>query len=322
MKKKRIRVLLTLLALLMASAVVFWCSRPLDVDFAAVRSQVPLAEFSHFADVDGLRVHYQEAGTGPPLILVHGFTASTFAWKNVFARLTNRFRVIAVDLKGFGFTAKPAGEYTPAAEGDFLVRFLDHLKLDRATLCGHSLGGWVVLRAALQHPERVRALVLVDGIGLDLGPGQAPTPAVTHWPVIGPLIAALALTSDSIVRSGLRQVYSRDTLVTEELVTSVHRVLKTRAGLRATLAMTSDAELLEPQLDHIRCPALILWGAQDRLAPLAVGRRFNALIAGSRLVTFDPCGHAPQDEMPERFATEVSGFLEALPKQPVSDGSK
>jgi len=317
--KKLLRILLTLLALLLVGLAIFWFSRPLDVDFEAVRSQVPHAEFSHFADLDGLRVHYQECGTGLPLVLVHGLMSSTFDWKDVLPLLSNRFHVIALDLKGFGFTAKPSGDYTLGTQADLVVRLLDHLRIEKAALCGQSMGGKVVLRVASRHPERVSALILVDSAGMKVGKSKPANRSVTRWPVIGPLVAALALSSDSFVRDGLLRCYYDKAKVTEDRVAACYRVLKTRAGLRATRATQAQAspELTEPVIASLGQPTLILWGEQDQLIPLEAGKKFKDLIRGSRLVVFEKCGHAPQDEMPERFAKEVSEFLASLP-QPVS----
>ena len=314
--KKLIRILLAFVALLIVGLTLFWFSRSLDVDFEAVRSQVPHAEFSHFTDIDGVRVHYQECGTGAPLVLVHGFMASTSDWKDVLPLVSNRFHVIALDLKGFGFTAKPSGGYTLATQAGLVVRLLDHLKIDKAVLCGQSMGGNVVLHVAVQHPERVNALILVDSAGLNIiqGKGRGAAPGFTRWPVIGPLVTALALSSDAVVRDGLRKIYYHKAEVTEERVATCHRVLKTKAGLRAAMATQAleSTDLAESVIGSLGQPTLVIWGAQDQLIPLDAAKRFSALIRGSQLVVFEQCGHAPQVEMPGRFAKEVSEFLISL----------
>src|SRR5215510_7738887 len=153
--KKLIRFALGAIVILLVAFTIFWFARPADVDFGEVRALVPNAAYSHFADVDGVRIHYQEKGAGAPLVLIHGYTSSTFAWKDVFEPLSQQFRVIAVDLKGFGFSGKPDGDYTRRAQGELVVHLLDHLKIDQAILCGSSMGGEVSMNAALRHPDRV-----------------------------------------------------------------------------------------------------------------------------------------------------------------------
>ncbi len=321
--KRLTRILLTLIVILLVAFAIFWFARPADVDFDEARASLPNSVYSRFADVDGVRLHYQEKGEGAPLLLIHGYTASTFAWKDVFEPLSRQFRVIAVDLKGFGFSAKPEGDYTRRAQGDLVIRFLDHLKIDRAIFCGSSMGGEVSMNAAVRHPDRVSALILVDSSGVTVGGGGSVGPGVANWPVIGPAVAALALISDSMVRDGLRQCFYDDSMVTGEQVAAYYRPLKTRGGQRAAYLARVQAgqDPVEPEINRIRQPTLIVWGAEDELIPLEAGRRLNSLIAGSRLVVFDKCGHLPQAEMPERFVGEVSGFAASLdqPSNQIAD---
>src|SRR6266511_2691098 len=283
--KKLIRFALAAIAVLLVAFTIFWFARPADVDFGEARALVPNAAYSRFADVDGVRIHYQEKGAGAPLVLIHGYTSSTFSWKDVFDPLSQQFRVIAVDLK-----------------------------VDRAILCGSSMGGEVSMNVAVRNPNRVSALILVDSGGVTVSGGGSVTPGVAEWPVVGPAIAALALTSDSLVRDGLRKSFYDDSMVTDEQVAAYYRPLKTRGGQRAAYLARVQAGLnpVEPEINKIKQPTLIVWGAEDELIPLEAGRRLNSLIAGSRLVVFDKCGHLPQAEMPERFASEVRGFVKSL----------
>jgi len=312
--KKLIRFALAAVVILLVAFTIFWFARPADVDFDEARAAVPNSAYSRFADVDGVRIHYQEKGAGAPLVLLHGYMASTFAWKEVFDPLSQQFRVIAVDLKGFGFSGKPDGDYTRRAQGDLVVRLLDHLKIGQAILCGSSMGGEVSMNVAVRRPDRVSALILVDSGGVTVSGGGSVSPGVTQWPVVGPAIAALALTSDSLVRNGLRMNFYDDSMVTDEQVTAYYRPLKTRDGQRAAMLARAQASInpIEPEIGKIKQPTLIVWGAEDELIPLEAGRRLNSLIAGSRLVVFDKCGHLPQAEMPGRFAGEVRGFVKSL----------
>jgi len=128
--KKLFKFLLGLIVVTAITFAVFWFSRPADVSFDENRTAIPHAEDSHFADIDGVRLHYQEKGTGTPLILIHGYTSSTYSWKDVFEPLSQNFRVIAVDLKGFGFSAKPDGDYTRRAHRAFARLFENRKGLD------------------------------------------------------------------------------------------------------------------------------------------------------------------------------------------------
>jgi len=168
MLKKFLRLLFVLIVIAAAALTVLWFARPADVSFEAVRASVPHAEVSRFADIDGVRLHYQEKGVRTPLVLLHGFTSSTYSWKDVFEPLSKSFRVIAVDLKGFGFSGKPDGDYTRRAQAVLVARLLDHLKIEKAWLGGNSMGGEVALNFALQNPQRVSGLILIDSAGVEV----------------------------------------------------------------------------------------------------------------------------------------------------------
>jgi pimeloyl-ACP methyl ester carboxylesterase len=315
MNRKRIAQLLGGLVLLLTLGVGYiWFSRPADVDFEAARREIPNVNFSKFAEVDGVRVHYQERGSGQPLVLIHGYGASTYTWKDVFAILSNRYRVIAVDLKGFGFTGKPDGDYTRRAQGELVVRLLDQLKVEKAILCGNSMGGEVAMNVAVAHPGRVAGLILVDNGGVTVPGTGTLSPAYMRAPVIGPLLAAVALTSSSMVRSGLQRSLHDPSLITDERIAAYYRPLRTAGGQRGAFLARRQAgdDPVEPKIPGIRTPTLILWGAEDRLIPPAAGQKTQSLIPGARLVVFENCGHLPQEEMPQRFVLEVMGFLDSL----------
>jgi pimeloyl-ACP methyl ester carboxylesterase len=316
MKKLR-RILLWLVVILAVALSVFWFVRPEDVNFEQARTAVPHSAYSRFAEVDGVRLHYQEKGTGDPLVLLHGYTASTFVWKEVFEPLAARYHIIAMDMKGFGFSGKPDGDYTRKAQSELVIKLLDHLKIDRAILCGNSMGGEVSLNAAHYHPQRVRALILVDSQGVTVDSGASVAPGVASWPVLGPLLTAAALTSDSLVRDGLKLNYYDDSKVTDEAVAAYYRPLKTRGGQRAAFLARQQVsqQSIEPEVGKTQQPTLILWGAEDEVIPVEAGRKMNSLIKGSRLVVFDHCGHVPQSEMTDRFLSEVTGFITTLNPQ-------
>jgi pimeloyl-ACP methyl ester carboxylesterase len=293
---------------------IFWYSRPADLDFEEFRAAVPHAAASRFADVAGVgRVHYQERGAGKMLVLVHGNNSSAYSWKDVFDELAKEFRVVALDLKGFGFTAKPEGDYRVETQAALVMNLLDQLKIERATLCGSSMGGAVALSAAINYPQRVESLILVGSSAFNVGSigGASLAPAYVRWPYIGAAVTALALTSDSLVRDGLRKSFHDRSKVTDQRIAAYYRPLRTRGGQRAARLVRDqrDYSSIENSLDKIRQPTLLIWGAQDRLNLLEDGRRLHWKIAHSQFVVYDNCGHLPQEEMPERFVRDVSGFI-------------
>jgi pimeloyl-ACP methyl ester carboxylesterase len=308
---KLLKIVLALVVILAVALAVFWFTRRADLSFDELRASVPHAEASHFADIDGVRIHYQEQGTGTPLILLHGFTSSTYSWKDVFEPLAKNYRVIAVDLKGFGFSGKPDGDYSRRAQAIMVAHLLDYLKIEKAWLAGNSMGGEVALNVALLNPQKVAGLILIDSAGVAVPGSGSLAPRYLLMPVVGRLLTALALTSDKLVREGLLKSYYDDARVTNDRVAYYYRPLKTRGGQLAALRGRAQAAEfpVEQDLGKITVPTLILWGAADELIPLAAGHKINSLIRGSRLVVIEKCGHVPQEEMPERVVSEITSFV-------------
>jgi len=303
--------LLVLIVIAAIAFTVFWLARPADVSFEEVRASVPYSESSRFAEIDGVRIHYQEKGVGTPLVLIHGFTSSTYTWKDVFEPLSRNFRVIAVDLKGFGFSGKPDGDYTRRAQAQLVIHLLDNLKIDKAWLMGNSMGGEVALNVALADPQRVAGLILIDTSGVAIKGVGSLAPAYVRIPIVGRLLAALALTSDKLVREGLEKSFFDDTKITDDRVAHYYRPLRTRGGQLAALRARTqwDQFPIEQDLGKITARTLIIWGEEDALIPLAAGRTMNSLIKDSQLVIIEKCGHVPQEEMPARVLEEAMSFI-------------
>ena len=311
MMKRLLKFLLALIVIAAVGLTVFWFARPADVSFDEVRAGVPNSNYSHFAEIDGIRIHYQEKGTGTPLVLIHGYTSSTYSWKDVFEPLAKSFHVIAIDLKGFGFSGKPDGDYSRRAQAVLVTHLLEHLKIDKAWLCGNSMGGEVALNVAVANPQRVAGLILIDSAGVEVPGSGSLAPSYLLIPVVGRVLTGLALRSDKLVREGLEKSFYDRTKITEERVAAYYLPLQTRGGQLAALRARTQWPMfpIEPDLDKITVPTLILWGAQDALIPVAAGHKLNALIKGSRLVTFENCGHLPQEEMPARVVDEITQFI-------------
>jgi pimeloyl-ACP methyl ester carboxylesterase len=311
MMKKFLKVALILIVLVTVAFTVFWYARPADVSFDAVRPGVPYSDYSHFADIDGVRIHYQEKGTGTPLVLIHGYASSTYSWKDVFEPLAQSFHVIAVDLKGFGFSGKPDGDYSRRAQAVLVEHLLQHLNIQKAWLGGNSMGGEVALNVALANPQRVAGLILIDSAGVEVPGSSSLAPPYLLIPGIGRILIALSLTSDKLVRQALAKSFYDDSKVTDDRVANYYRPLQTRGGQLAALRARTQFSMfpVEANLGQINVPTLILWGAQDELIPLEAGTKMSKLIKTSHLVIFDNCGHLPQEETPARTVEELIKFV-------------
>src|SRR6185436_1719102 len=193
--------------------------RPRDADWHKCRDVVFHSEHSSFIHVDGIRVHYQEAGDrhAPAIILIHGFASSTLVWSNVFLRLAEAgYRVIAPDLLGYGYSAKPRnGEYTIAGQAKLLTRLLDALGIPRAIVIGSSYGGAVAATCALDYPERVEKLVLVGTVNNNR-PREFMLMRLFGSPVVGDVVSPLLIGSRRLLRRRMKRVYDEHAWVLDE----------------------------------------------------------------------------------------------------------
>src|SRR6185436_2853588 len=171
-------------------------TRPRDVDWSESIDLIPHPEHSWFTRVGGVRIHYQEAGdeSAPAIILIHGFISSTLIWSEVFLPLAAAgFRVIALDLPGYGDSEKPPdARYTIDSQAYAVVGLMNRLGIDEATIVGASYGGAVPATIALDYPERVSRLVLVGAVINDV-PMQSLMPRIGRLPLVGDIVTPLFL---------------------------------------------------------------------------------------------------------------------------------
>ncbi|HKC66002.1 MAG TPA: alpha/beta hydrolase [Pyrinomonadaceae bacterium] len=297
-----------------AVAVKLFC-RPRDVVWVDHAHELHHAEHSRFAVVDGVRVHYQEAGAidAPPMLLIHGFTASNFVWSDVLLPIAESgFRVIAPDLIGFGFSEKPKdGEYTIEAQARMITGLMDHLGIESAILVGNSYGGAVAATCALDYAERVERLVLVDAVTNDHVKSQLLL-RLAASPVLGDLISPLMIGSHKLVFWRMKKGYAPENahLFDENRMKAHHRPLLAASTQRAALTTLRRwrAERIEEEAESIKQPTLLIWGEDDPDIPLEHGRKAFERIPNSRLIIFRRCGHMPMEEYPREFVEVLTGY--------------
>jgi pimeloyl-ACP methyl ester carboxylesterase len=289
-------------------------ARPRDADWHKYQNVIFHSGHSRFVDVDGIRVHYQEAGekNAPVLVLIHGFASSTLVWSKVFLALAEKgFRVIAVDMLGYGYSGKPRnGEYTIAGQASLLMRLLERLGIKRATLVGSSYGGAVAATCALDYSERVEKLVLVGTVNNNR-PLNLKLMKIFGSPVFGDVVSPLLIGSRRLLRRRMKRVYDRHAWVLDERrVDARHFPLRASATQRAIIRTVRnwDAERISRDAHLIRKPTLLLWGENDIEIPLSDGERLHEEIQESRFVVFLNCGHLPHEEYPEAFTKVVADF--------------
>ncbi len=249
----------------------------------------------------GISTSYLEAGTGEPVILLHGMGTSAKFWQLSIGTLSARFRVIAPDLAGFGGSAAPPRDGTWPSYPSWLLSFMDGLGIAKANLVGHSLGGAIALRFALDHPLRVSRLVLVDSIGLGSGPMA--------------ILSAILFTlpSNPVSRAVLRRVltFGSQKIPLPQASKKGRQPTFNRGPILRLLAASGWRGLPRipnEELRLIRQPTLLIWGERDAVLPVSIASRALSLIPGASLRTVE-AGHAPPIEHPEAFTSELLEFL-------------
>ena len=297
-----------------AAVVTKLLARPRDVDWEKNRRFVFHAGHSRFADVNGVRVHYQEAGPtdGPAVILIHGFASSTLVWSKVFLEFAARgFRVIAPDLLGYGYSAKPRDfDYTIGAQARMLDKLLDQLGLAQVTLVGSSYGGAIAASIALDYPTRVKKLVLVGAV-TNNEPTKYLLMRLFGSPLIGDILSPLLLSSRHLLKRRMKRVYDRHSWVLDDVrVEARHQPLRTAATHRAIIRTVRrwDADRIQREAHLITQPTLLVWGDNDAEVPLRFGQHLHSAIKGARMVIIQNCGHLPHEEFPKAFIEVVGGF--------------
>ena len=263
---------------------------------------VPLSQ--EYVDAAGVRTRILRAGRrgAPPLVLLHGTTGHVETYARNLAAHAEHFDCIAIDMKGHGFTAKPAGDYEIVDYANHVADTLDALGLDRVLMSGQSLGGWVAARFALMHPHRVARLCLNTTGGAHSDPGAMQS-------IREKTLAAAENPTPATVRRRLEFLMARPERVTDELVNARRRVYLTDGMVEATrrILCLQDPEtrqrniLPDDEWRRITAPTLVLWTDKDPTAPPEVGRRIASCIEGSQFELMTDCGHWPQWEKPDAF---------------------
>lgn len=258
---------------------------------------------SQFIEVGGQLVHLRDEGPRQdttPIVLLHGTSASLHTWDGWVAELSQTRRVIRFDLPGFGLTGPAAdGNYSLAAYVDFVIDVMDTLGIERFVLAGNSLGGSIAWRTTAAHPQRIEKLILVDSGGYPFEAESMPLAFVISQTPLLNRIMEFTLPR-SAVESSVRDVYGDPSRVTPELVDRYFD-LSLREGNRGALRERFAQLEYQDQsalVQTIQQPTLVIWGAQDRLIPPSIARRFEQDLPNGQLVMFAELGHVPHEEAP------------------------
>ena len=297
---------------------------------------------TQYAEIDGIRVAYVETGPpeAPALIFIHGLLGRLDSWQDNVPAFADRYRVLALDLPGFGDSEKDDRDYTIALFAQVVKGLMDQKNMAKATLIGNSMGGQVAAFFALHYPERVDKLVLVDSAGLMHPPFfvrlvLGHTNQMADWIVRrvqrrsqGKSVAEIYETLHQTIFNPERKprIHLAADLKNPNVVALMDSYAHYYAGLvktrefewhvKAALRSARSIERtnLEKQVGAVRAPTLIVWGDEDRLVLPQFATFFHKAISGSQLVWIAGTGHIPQVEKPEEFNRAVNEFLAGPPR--------
>ena len=270
-----------------------------------------------YVDVDGVHVHYKELGAGPAVVLVHGYGATLDSWATVAPHLASEgHRVIAIDLKGFGWTSRPEGDYGPAAQAELVWHVLDKLKVIDVAIVAHSWGSSVALAMAVAQPARVRRVALYDAYVYD-----DQVPGFFSWAKkdgLGELLFGLFYAERIEDRAPL--AFYDERWVTQARVAHVEREMERDGTVAAALATARGHAFakLHEQLKGFAKPVLLLWGENDQVTPLRYGQRLAQELENAELKVYPRCGHIPMVEAHQTSTRDLLAFIgKDVPPPPV-----
>jgi pimeloyl-ACP methyl ester carboxylesterase len=260
-----------------------------------------------FADVDGVRVRYTDTGEGPAVVFIHGFASSLDVWDGVMSEVAKTHRVLALDLKGFGWTDRPEGDYSPAAQTRLVLRLMDARGIDQAALVAHSWGASVALAVALSAPQRVTRLALYDAWVY-----EEQLPPTFYWArADGVGEAIFGIFYNQRVEDKIALAFYDKKFVTQKLVDATERALERPGATAAALAAVRGQRYshVQERYKEIQQPTLLLWGRDDLVTMLSYGERLGNELAHAKLVVYPRCGHFPMVEAKAPSNAELIGFL-------------
>ena len=302
---------------------VFWGMVALVVGLlvaAVVYRDHPVAEVekrwakppSQFVIVDGVRLHYREEGSGPPVVLLHANYASLFMWEPWATALKDRYRVIRVDLPAHGLTGpEPSGDYSLQRIQSLFEQFVDARGLERFVVVGTSIGGTVAMRYAADHPERIERLVMISPGSLESRVRGRTRPA--NVPKIADLLAWV--TPRAFTAYLLRNDYGDPARVTDAVIDEWYLMWMREGNRQAMIDLLRQyvSGGVEAKIRSIRVPVLLMWGERNKRVPLSLAYETRALLENSPAVQLEVLpgiGHMLVQEAPQQSAAVIRRYLD------------
>lgn len=264
-------------------------------------SELRLGVSNHQVVLGKYKVHFLVAGEGKPLVLVHGLGGRSEDWLSLIPELKRGgYKVYAPDLLGFGQTDKPDADYSIALQSELVRQFLDSQNLAKPDIAGWSMGGWVSLKLAADHPDRVHRLILLDSAGTKFEAVNAGALRPKTEPELAHMMEILTPHPKPI--PGFYARYVLRILAEQDWVVE-----------RALRSMEQGNDLMDGKMASVKSPVLLVWGKQDVLTPPSIGEQMQREMPQSVLHVVDGCGHLAPVECSNRVTRSMVSFLGAEP---------
>ncbi len=261
-----------------------------------------------YVEVNREKIYVHDRGQGPAILLIHGYGSAHDSWLPILGELAQRHRVLAVDLPGFGRSDKYAGDYSPSALAGKLAQVLDQKGIREAHVVAHSWGTSIALALTLEQPARVRSLTLISAWVY-----EEQIPPFFIWsraPGVGEALFALFYKERADDRMAL-SFYDPEPFTHPRVMDTVRTALNRPGAVAAALAAARGQRFTEQERRYrqIDKPALLIWGAQDRISRVQVGQRLVGELRNARLAVIERCGHIPMLEQPRQVLRAIREFL-------------
>ena len=304
---------------------VFALSSVVDTETAKQRTTFPdfypqnvaqfkayLNEHSRFITIDNVNVHYRDEGKGPVLILLHGFGSSLHTWEGWVNILKDRFRIIRMDIVGYGITGpSESGMYSKELWIDFIHKFANALELDHFYLAGNSMGGYIAWNYTNKYPEKVDKLILIDSAGY---PHKLPW-AINFSTYLVVKTSAKMVIPKFFIRLGVKHVYHDKSKVTSELINHYYGLAIREGNLNSYMRIIqlmksqSGDSNLGKEIKNIKVPVMLMWGKDDTCNPIEMLDKWKRDLPDAISIVYEEASHVPMEEIPGKTARDAYSFL-------------
>lgn len=300
------------LTLLIGSSVILIAVAQKDIPREQLKSKYAKNP-SQFMPLMGMQVHYRDEGNkldNDPLVLIHGTSSSLNTWDSLISYLPSNKRIIRLDMPAFGLTGpSPENKYSYRFYSEFLNAFLNELNIKQCIIAGNSLGGGIAWHFALDYPQKVAKLILIDASGYPkINEKGSLGFKIASIPILNNLL--LYVTPKSLVKKSLETVFVDQSLITEERITRYHELLLAEGNRKAALSIFKNKfDQQTNRIKDIQQPTLIIFGEKDQLINSDNAYLFQKDIKNSKAVILKNIGHVPMEEAPKETATIINEFI-------------